>query len=107
MKTLKSHTLLSSVLGAALVTALSAPVFAMDPDEAEIVRHGWKPQVEAAPYEGTSLTVGEDGELGFDDPRAGDSTYSSTAYQGTSMRADSDNDGELGFTDPRPGESSY
>lgn len=105
MKTLKSHTLLSSVLGAALVAALSTPAFAMDPDEAEIVRHGWKPQVEAAPYEGTSLTVSDDGELGFDDPRAGDSSYSAVAYQGTSMRAD--DDGELGFTDPRPGESSY
>jgi hypothetical protein len=105
MKTIQSHTLLSSVLGAALVTALSAPVFAMDPDEAEIVRYGWKPQVEAVPYEGTSLTVSQDGELGFDDPRAGDSSYSAVAYQGTSLRSEAD--GELGFTDPRPGDSSY
>lgn len=67
MKTHESRTLLAGLLGISLAAALSGPAFAMDPDEEQLVRYGWKPQIEAAPY--------VDGEPGFTDPRPGDSTY--------------------------------
>lgn len=103
MKTVKSHTLLASALGAALVAALSGSAFAMDPDEERLIRDGWKPQYASPLYEGTSLNVGAQGELGFESPRSGPRNDAARGSEGTSMRGDS----ELGFTDPRPGESSY
>ncbi|OJZ19719.1 MAG: hypothetical protein BGP21_03055 [Thiobacillus sp. 65-29] len=100
MKTHEFHTLRLGLLGATLAAAVSGGAFAMDPDEAQLIRHGWQPQAEVA-YTGT------DGELGFDDPRPGSSSHAAPAYQGTSMRADAENADTLGFTDPRPGDSSY
>lgn len=95
MKTHESRTLLTSFLGIALAAAFSGAAFALDPNEEQLVRHGWNPYIETAPN--------EDGELGFSDPRAGDSSYATAAYQDTSMRANAKKEGGPRFAEPRPG----
>ena len=106
MKTVKFHTLTAGVVGAALLTALPGAALAMDPDEAELIRHGWNPAIatsaeaaSASPYIGTSLQHAEDSQLGFTDPRPGQGDYVLGSYRDTPMKSMAD--GELGFDDPR------
>lgn len=99
MKTHASHPLLAGLLGVALTAAFSGAVSAMDPDGARLVNQGWVPHSEtashadgnpgsndpcassssyvAAAYQGTSMRANaeNEGELGFTDPRPGDSSY--------------------------------